>query len=72
MSILPSLSPCAYEMHILVGIVIRLLSRRHWLLIALVAAIAKELFDLWWHGKPDVLDIVFTIIGSFLPQLFKK
>lgn len=66
---LPALTPAAYEMHFLAGLAIAWLAGRRWLIWLIVLAVAKEGFDLWWHGKPDLLDIIFTLFGGFTYKL---
>lgn len=61
---IPSLTPEAYEMHFLAGLLIAWLAGRRWLAWLILLALAKEGLDTWIHGKPDILDIVFTLIGG--------
>jgi len=61
---IPSLTPSAYELHFLAGLAIALLAGRRWMAWIIILAISKEGFDLVLHGKPDVLDIVFTLAGG--------
>ena len=66
---LPALTNSAYEMHFLAGLIIALLGGRRWLAIALALAIGKEIADFFYHGQPDVLDIVFTLFGGITYKL---
>lgn len=59
-----ALTPEAYEMHFLAGLLIAWLAGRRWLIWLIALAMIKEGFDLWWHGKPDILDIIFTLAGG--------
>ena len=66
---LPAITNAAYEMHFLVGLLIALLGGRRWLIICLALAIGKEIADFFYHGQPDVLDIVFTLFGGITYKL---
>jgi len=68
---LPSITSQAYEMHFLVGIVIGLLFKRDWVWIVILVALGKELFDLLRHGKPDIMDFMFTVIGSLFVWIYR-
>lgn len=66
---IPSLTPQAYEMHLLAGLLIAWLAGRRWWWVLILLALAKEGFDTWLHGKPDILDIIFTLIGGVTYKL---
>jgi len=69
---LPSLTAAAYEMHFLVGLIIALIFRRHWLSAVCIVAFGKEIADYYIHGDPDVLDLFATIVGSLVVILYRK
>lgn len=74
---LPSLTNAAYEMHILVGCIVSMIALLFFrktslsislkytlvLILLLIVGLEKEVIDKDIHGKPDWIDILFTILG---------
>lgn len=67
-----SLTKAAYELHLLAGAAIALATGRKWLFWLLLLAVSKEVLDFFHHGKPDVLDIIFTLLGALIYRKWKE
>lgn len=61
----------AYELHFLVGAIIIAVAGRRWVIWLITLAVAKEIFDYWHHGRPDILDVIFTLFGGVVQKAWK-
>lgn len=62
------------QMHLIVGyflgiLVSSIFGFEMWIIVTLVIAAGKEMYDLLEHGHSDYLDFIYTVAGSVLGAL---
>jgi hypothetical protein len=68
-----TISPEAYELHFLAGLVIYLLLQHRYGIVAVVLAGAgKEVYDIVFDGDPDTYDFLWTVIGGLVAYFFTQ